>query len=367
MRNYSPWGTMSVTDPRLIDRESDLRVRQNIDLFMEHGSGRMTSVMGSRQTGKSTTILCAMEYAREKYGEALQVVFVDCQTLQASMETSSAFMKAFAHAVARAAGWTSQEEIESFWQKSYLSAGQTLSDVFEEFGLKNPEARVLLVLDEVESIGHMEWSSDFFGLMRAWFNSASTDKRWQRISFILSSAIDAGGLIRNVNQSPFNIGDKVYLYDFTLVQTRELNHRYEPAPLSEAQVDELFERVEGHIFLTQFVMFLVAEGRYTFDEIMADLMNEEGLLRDHYELVVKPALYHPQYRAVLMAVLKDGLWRDEPDYDRVRSWGVIRKQGTGVTFRNALYTQFLTERLTAAPTRRSALWNLLPKRWRPND
>jgi len=49
----------------------------------------------------------------------------------------------------------------------------------------------------------------------------------------MSYATEAHLFIRDVNQSPFNVGTRLTLYDFTYEQMAELNRRYE-SPLKDA-------------------------------------------------------------------------------------------------------------------------------------
>ena len=67
-----------------------------------------------------------------------------------------------------------------------------------------------------------------FGLFRSWNNERLLDPSgsWSRFTLVIAYATEAHLFITDVNQSPFNVGTRLTLEDFTREQVAELNRRY---------------------------------------------------------------------------------------------------------------------------------------------
>ena len=80
-----------------------------------------------------------------------------------------------------------------------------------------------------------------FGLFRSWHNerSLNPDGPWGRLTLAIVYATEAHLFITDLNQSPFNVGTRLTLEDFTFEQVAELNGRL-------ALIDEDFRRATEH-------------------------------------------------------------------------------------------------------------------------
>src|SRR5206468_9769560 len=88
-------------------------------------------------------------------------------------------------------------------------------------------------LDEVDRLFNCPFSDVVFGLFRSWHNERSLNPEgpWGRLTLAIAYATEAHLFITDLNQSPFNVGTRLTLDDFTLEQVAELNRRY-GSPLS---------------------------------------------------------------------------------------------------------------------------------------
>jgi len=83
-------------------------------------------------------------------------------------------------------------------------------------------------LDEVDRLITCGFGSEVFGLFRSWHNERSLDPSgpWERLTMAIAYATEAHLFITDVNQSPFNVGTRLTVEDFTLSQVADLNERY---------------------------------------------------------------------------------------------------------------------------------------------
>ena len=91
------------------------------------------------------------------------------------------------------------------------------------------DAPVVWGLDEVDRLSNCAYKNDFFGLLRSWHNF-----RWAPFTIVLAYAAEAHLLIPDLNQSPFNVGTRLTLEDFTFEQVADLIFRPSCADLKYA-------------------------------------------------------------------------------------------------------------------------------------
>ena len=85
----------------------------------------------------------------------------------------------------------------------------------------------LWAMDEVDRLFASDFGGDVFGLFRSWHNGRSIDPLgpWSRLTLAIAYATEAHLFIKDLNQSPFNVGTLVSLSDLTLDELEELNRR----------------------------------------------------------------------------------------------------------------------------------------------
>src|SRR5205085_11513827 len=124
-------------------------------------------------------------------------------------------------------------------------------------------------LDEVDRLFTCPFGSEVFGLFRSWHNERSLDPTgpWQRLTLAIVYATEAHLFITDINQSPFNVGTRLTLEDFTFEQVAELNGRYGSPLPDSASLQRFYALVGGNPYLVQ----------RGLDEISSRGLNAEAL------------------------------------------------------------------------------------------
>lgn len=91
--------------------------------------------------------------------------------------------------------------------KEYLKCIKQILSIFK--------GDIIIILDEIDSLKNSNFSDSFFSQIRSSYFARSDTPELSRLSYILSGVIEPKELISNKNKSPFNIGEKIYLDDFT--------------------------------------------------------------------------------------------------------------------------------------------------------
>jgi hypothetical protein len=70
-------------------------------------------------------------------------------------------------------------------------------------------------VDEIDTTLSLDFTDDFYAAVRFLYVARSTDAELKRLSFVLIGVATPSDLIRDPKRTPFNIGQRVELTDFT--------------------------------------------------------------------------------------------------------------------------------------------------------
>lgn len=172
-------------------------------------------VSGPRQSGKTTLLGRLAEEAR---AQGSTVAIADLQSFSSDQFASGeVFSRALARSLAR---WTRHPVDPLAGWVDWMGSNSNLDAAVEEI-LEASPTRVLWAFDEGDRAFGREWTDDFFGLLRSWHNRRALDPGgpWRKLSLLIAYSQEAHLFISDLSQSPFNVGVRAVLPDFTLDQT----------------------------------------------------------------------------------------------------------------------------------------------------
>ena len=297
-------------------------------------------IKGPRQIGKTSLLARGLDQARR--GGA-QVFLTDMQKLGAGpLESIDAFFLAIARMLAAQVDGIA--EPQRVWNDDWDAAAN-----FERFlrreVLGRLQAPVVWGLDEVDRLFHCDFKDDVFGLFRAWHNERSLDPEgpWGRFTLAMAYATEAHLFITNLNQSPFNVGTRLVLEDFTEAQVSDLCRRYS---LDEDVGRRIFAIAGGHPYLVRRCLHAIHTKGIVMEDVEADAENGEGLFATHLERLYRALLQDPELRQALRDNMHKSTAFTTADFYRLRSAGVIAGSSPeSARPRCRLYDAFLKRRL----------------------
>ncbi len=144
----------------------------------------------------------------------------------------------------------------------------------------NSPARIVVFIDEIDVVRSLPFSTDeFFAAIRECYNRRTEDPAFERLTFCLLGVASPSDLIRDTQTTPFNIGRRIELNDFTAEEAALLRiglalGRVDSFGRSDGQAAPLLARVlywtGGHPYLTQQLCRTVAEDRRVTDAAGVD-------------------------------------------------------------------------------------------------
>jgi WD40 repeat protein len=254
---YTVGGTVQAGGGIYIPRQAD------DELLGLCRSGTFAYVLTPRQMGKSSLMV---RTAQRLTDEEIRSVIVDLQELGANVTAEQWY---FGFLVKLDDQLMFDTDVVNWWQEhEHLGVSQRLTQFFEKILLAEVEGQVVIFVDEIDSTLSLDFTDDFFIAIRYLYVARATNAEFNRLSFVLMGVATPGDLISDAKRTPFNIGQRVDLTDFTFEEALPLAEGL-GLPSDEAKqiLHQVLKWTGGHPYLTQRLCgALVAERHNKFVE-----------------------------------------------------------------------------------------------------
>jgi len=300
-------------------------------------------VKGARQMGKTSLLARGLQQAR---AAGAKVVRTDFQKLNA------------AHLASVETLFLTLAELLAYQLRLDVSPDQAWnprrgpSINFERYMesevLGKISSPIVWGLDEVDRLFTCDFGSEVFGLFRSWHNERSLDPEgpWQRLTLAIAYATEAHLFITDVNQSPFNVGTRLTLEDFTFEQVAELNRRYGSPLRDQAEVARYFRLVGGHPYLVRRGLHELATHGSGLAAFEAQADRDEGPFGDHLRRILVLLAQDAALTEIVRGVLQGRPCPTAESFYRLRSAGVMSgNSARDVRPRCQLYATYLEKHL----------------------
>ncbi|HLK60312.1 MAG TPA: AAA-like domain-containing protein, partial [Chthonomonadaceae bacterium] len=247
---YISGGTLPVTAPSYVERRADY------DLFDSLQQGEFCYVLTSRQMGKSSLMMRTGVHLREA---GLGVVTLDLTALGRNL-TMEQWYRSLCSRIGEPLNL--EEEIEAFWEEhAHLSPLQRWTEALRHVVLEQFVERVVIFIDEIDFVRNLTFDTDeFFAAIRACYNRRAEDPAFHRLTFCLLGVALPSELIRNAQMTPFNIGRRISLNDFSSQEASVLAERlHSDKKVASRLLERILYWTGGHPYLTQKLCQAVAQ------------------------------------------------------------------------------------------------------------
>ena len=297
---------------------------------------------GARQIGKTSLLARGLQTARER---GAKVALTDFQKFNAAnLSDIGSFYLSLAESLA--------DQLELDVLPSDVWDERRSPNVnFERFvrrrALKNLNAPLVWGLDEVDRLFPCDYGSEVFGLFRSWHNerALSPSGPWDGLTLAIAYATEAHLFIADMNQSPFNVGTRLVLKDFSTQQIEDLNQLYN-SPLSAAEREPFRQFVGGHPYLVRRSFHEIASRKTSLDSFIGEASRDDGVFGDHLRRILVLLAKDPNLTEIMRGVLKGESCPTPESFYRLRSSGlIVGGSQFDVAPRCELYASFLKRHL----------------------
>jgi hypothetical protein len=277
-------------------------------------------IKGARQMGKTSLLARGMQFAREQGNKAAAT---DLQKFNAeNFKTVDRLYRTMAESIADqleldadpTASWDARRgpnaNLERFLRREVLAK------------LQKP---LFWGLDEVDRLFVTPFGSEVFGLIRSWHNERALDPSgpWSNLTIAIAYATEAHLFITDINQSPFNVGTRLTLEDFTPAQVNEMNRRYANPIKSDEELTRFYRLVGGHPYLVRRGLDELARRKISFDNFEQQAARDEAFYGDHLRRILVLLVRDTELTEVMRGVLNGQPCPTPESFDRLRSAGLV--------------------------------------------
>ncbi len=279
-------------------------------------------VKGPRQVGKTTLLSRGLQMARDA---GRRVAVLDLQKLAARQyeSTEALYLSMASHLYERLELDTSPVSV---WN---ADAGP--NDNFERYLRRHvlrsggENTHLVWALDEIDLLFQQPYSSEVFALFRSWHNERALDPTgpWARLTLCISYATEAHLFITDLNQSPFNVGTRLTLEDFTPVQVAELAHRHGDVLKEKTEMERFLSLVGGHPLLVRRGLNELADGGHDLATLERSAGRDDSPFSDHLRRLLFLLNRENELQIAVREVLQNRPCPAGAPFYRLRSAGVI--------------------------------------------
>ena len=347
-------GTMRADAPSYVERSAD---REMLSALL---AGQFCYVLDSRQMGKSSLMSRAIS--------RLQAEGVSCAKLDLQRFGTNLDVERWYAGLLNALGEDLGCSTELF---AYWSANQMFGPLERWMGAiehvvlpRLGEARLVVFVDEIDFVRSLPFSTDeFFAGIRELYNRRSSNPKFSRLAFCLLGVATPTDLISHSRITPFNIGERIHLKDFTLDEAKSLAaglHNQPQATSHQPLLERVFYWTNGHPYLTQSLCSAIAADSSIktpgdVDALVKRDLFEPKARETNINLadVANRALHAgdleespEKFRADLLSAYEKA-WKGKPladdESNRVAALlklsGIMRSEGNQLKVRNRIYVQ----------------------------
>jgi hypothetical protein len=252
-------GTLRADAASYVEREAD---RQLLGGLLQ---GEFCYVLTPRQMGKSSLMVRTTQHLRQR---GRRVVTFDLTALGQNL-TLEQWYDGLLLRLGRQLGL--EDELDAFWRAHerlgpcprFFAALRHVA--LSTAAVARPGSELVVFIDELDVTRSLPFSTDeLLASIRGCYNRRTEDPALAHLTFCLLGVATPAELIRDPRITPFNIGQRIELHDFTPAEAAPLARRLLPphratARAPEILLDRILHWTHGHPYLTQHLAREVAE------------------------------------------------------------------------------------------------------------
>ena len=308
-------GAMDPESKYYIDREADHTVSKQV-----FKRGTTVIIKGHRQAGKSSLLARIHRMANELNQRVFYFSF------QPLSDSASRGIEAFLRFLA----WEIHFELDTKlipdnrnWIE-FRESVRNLTYFIEKSVLSESDQTLTILLDEVDQQFSLSFRDVFFGMLSSWHELRARRPIWKKMNMIISHSTDPILWIKDLNQSPFNVGAQVRLDNFNLDQIAELNARYGCPLKRDSELNLLNNFLGGHPYLSRVAFHNLAIVGVSMSNMMKEATFERGPYGDHLRRTILHLQKNNELKSSLHQTLYEKKCDNEEHFQKLKAAGLIK-------------------------------------------
>jgi tetratricopeptide (TPR) repeat protein len=231
-----------VPDSLYVERRADKQLHNIIEAMQRPGY-----VLVSRQMGKTNLLLRAK---RKWENDDDLYVYIDMSNInETEKDCFESLIDTAIDTHENLLGGL-REKIEILRRKNIIKSPVQAHNEELRFLLKSIKGKLVFILDEIDSLTRTSFSDNVFSQIRSTYFSRVNYPVLEKLTYVLSGVVEPTEIIKNPKISPFNIGEKIHLDDFTQEEYLTFINKAELNWLEKDVIERVFYWAAGNPRIT---------------------------------------------------------------------------------------------------------------------
>ncbi|MFN6479670.1 AAA-like domain-containing protein [Nostoc sp. DedQUE07] len=291
-------------------------------------------IKASRKMGKTSLMARILDYGSNQnyYTVRLNLYHAGTQVL----EKSDRFLRWFCTNVTRQLSLESK--LNDYWDED-MGALINSTIYFQGYLLKELSHPLILALDGVDQLfEYPEVASDFFALLRSWYEETKDISVWQKLRIVIAHAVEIY-IPLPTHRSPFNVGLAIELPTFCLEQVQDLAQRHE-LQLTNPEFEQLMKLTSGFPYLIRLALYQSSCLNIPIRTLLQDATKSTGIYQQHLQSQLWNLQQDPKLAEAFQQILNAPMQLEMQVAFKLKSLGLLHLTENQATVSCELYREY---------------------------
>jgi len=292
-------------------------------------------IKAPRKMGKTSLIARILDYGSSQNYHTVRLSLHHAGTQV--FEKSDRFLRWFCTNVTGQLGL--QSRLNDYWDED-MGALINSTIYFQGYLLKELSHPIVLALDGVDQLfEYPEVASDFFVLLRSWYEETKDISVWQKLRIVIAHAVEVY-IPLPTHRSPFNVGLAIELPTFNPEQVQDLAERH-GLQLTKPELEQLTKLTGGFPYLIRLALYQSALLKIPMQTLLQDAAKDTGIFQQHLQSQLWNLQQHPKLADAFQQVLTAPAQLEIEVAFKLKSLGLVHIIENQATVSCELYREYL--------------------------
>ena len=291
-------------------------------------------IKAPRNMGKTSLIARILDYGSSQNYHTVRLSLHHAGT--EVFASSSRFLRWFCSNVTQQLGLESR--LNDYWDED-MGALINSTIYFQGYLLKELSNPIVLALDRVDQLfEYPEVASDFFVLLRSWYEETKDISVWQKLRVVMAHAVEVY-IPLPTHRSPFNVGLAVELLSFNQEQVQDLALRH-GLQLTQPELEQLMNLTGGFPYLIRLALYQSVRLKISVQTLLQDATRDTGIYQQHLQYQLWNLQQHPKLADAFQQVLTAPIELEIEVAFKLKSLGLVHIIDSQATVSCELYREY---------------------------